>query len=87
MKVYRISSPEQLKALSSSVKWQFDNLKVLDLATAWSATIRRDPSTVIPFTVTMELGRSAILYKENNGEKKKLATLYLAGAREFAKKL
>lgn len=87
MKAYLISTPEQLKAAAECVKWSNDKRKVLDFATVWSATIRKQPDKPFPFKVTLELGRQAILFREKNGAKTPLGTMLLTGAREFAKGL
>lgn len=87
MKAYSISSPEQLRTAADIAKWQNDMRRMRDVATVWSSAIRQNPDARIPFKITLELGRSAIVFKENGREKIPLGNLYVAGAREFAKEL
>lgn len=83
MKVYTLSTPEQLKAAAEIAKWQNDRLKMQAVATVWSSSIRQNPEANIPFRVTIELGRSAIVFKESDKEKTPLGNLYVVGARQF----
>lgn len=79
MKVYSISSPEQLNRAADLVKWDRDRKKVKDFADRWyKFSMKRD--------VTLEVSRNArIYYIDQDGKKTQLATLYVVGAREFAK--
>lgn len=79
MKVYSISTPEQLESAADLVKWERDRKKVKEFANRWyTFSMRRD--------VTLELGRNArIYYIDLEGKKTQLATLYVIHAREFAK--
>lgn len=79
MKVYSISTPEQLESAADLVKWERDRKKVKEFANRWyTFSMRRD--------VTLELGRNArIYYIDLEGKKTQLATLYVIPAREFAK--
>ena len=85
MKIYTLSTPEQLKAAAGMAKRPNDARRMRDVATVWSSAIRRKPDARIPFRITLELGRSAIVFKENDREKAPLGNLYVIGAREFAK--
>ena len=87
MKVYSINSPEQLKEAADLMKTPNLVRKVQDVAAVWSAMARKYPERPAPITVTMELGRSAILFKECNGEREPIGPMYVIGAREFAKEL
>ena len=85
MKIYTLSTPEQLKAAAGMAKRPNDARRMRDVATVWSSAIRRKPDARIPFRITLELGRSAIVFKENDREKAPLGNLYVIGARELAK--
>ena len=87
MKIYRISNSEQLKTAAQYMKNSNLVRKVEDVATVWSAMARKHPDRPAPITVTLELGRSAILFKECRGERVPLGPMYVIGAREFAKEL
>lgn len=79
MKVYSISSPEQLNRAADLVKWERDRRKVEDHIKAWQKGYG-------PKSVTLELGRNAIIhYIADDGKKTQLATLYVIPAREFAR--
>lgn len=77
MKAYSISSPEQLRTAADMAKWQNDMRRMRDVATVWSSAIRQNPDARIPFKITLELGRSAIVFKENGREKTLLAICML----------
>lgn len=79
MKVYSISSPEQLERAADLVKWASDHKKVIDFTDCWkNGNARND--------VTLEVGRNAkIHYIDRGGKKTQLATLYVKGARDFAR--
>lgn len=87
MKVYSVSSPDQLEQALENVKWQNDVLKVRTLVALWRSTIQKNPEKPFPIKVTLELGRQAFLFREKDGEKLPLATMYVNGAREYAKGL
>ena len=87
MKIYRIANSEQLKVAAQYMKTPNLIRKVQDVAAVWSAMARKRPERPAPITVTMELGRSAVLFKECNGEREPLGPMYVIGAREFAKEL
>lgn len=79
MKVYSISSPEQLQRAADLVKWDRDWHKVEDHVRAWQKGYG-------PKSVTLELGRNAIIhYIADDGKKTQLATLYVIPARDFAR--
>lgn len=79
MKVYSISSPEQLTKAVDLIKWDRDRRKVEDHVRAWQRGYG-------PKDVTLELGRNAIIhYIADDGKKTQLATLYVIPAREFAR--
>lgn len=79
MKVYSISSPEKLEQVADLVKWQSDREKVMKFAGRWyDYSMKRD--------VTLEVGRNAKVYYINlDGKKTQLASLYVKGARDFAR--
>lgn len=87
MKIYRISNPEQLKIAAQYMKNSNLVRKVQDVAVVWNTMARKHPERPAPVAVTLELGRSAILFKECNGERVPLGPMYVIGAREFAKEL
>lgn len=87
MKIYRISNSEQLKTAAQYMKTTNLVRKVQDVAMVWSSLERKHPGEPLPITITMELGRSAVLFKECNGDKVPLGPMYVIGAREFAKEL
>lgn len=78
MKVYSISTPDQLNNAADLVKWDRDFKKVKDFADRWyKFGMKRD--------VTLEIGRNAkIFYIDQEGKKTQLATLYVKGARDYA---
>lgn len=79
MKVYSISSPEQLNRAADLVKWDRDRRKVEEHIKAWQKGYG-------PKNMTLELGRNAIIhFIDTNGKKTQLATLYVVPAREFAR--
>lgn len=79
MKVYSISSPEQLTRAADLVKWERDRRKVADFIKAWQKGYG-------PKRMTLELSRNAIIhYIADDGKKTQLATLYVIPAREFAR--
>lgn len=79
MKVYSISTPEQLEHAADLVKWPKDREKVMKFAGRWY-----DYSMKID--VTLEIGRNAIIhYIADDGKKTQLATLYVIPARDFAR--
>ena len=79
MKVYSISSPEQLNRAVDLVKWDRDRRKVEEHIRAWQKGYG-------PKNMTLELGRNArIHYIDLEGKKTQLATLYVIPAREFAR--
>jgi hypothetical protein len=79
VKVYSISSPEQLNRAADLVKWDRDRRKVEEHVRAWQKGYG-------PKDVTLEMGRNAIIhYIADDGKKTKLATLYVIPAREFAR--
>ena len=79
MKVYSISSPEQLERASDFVKWERDRRKVEDHLNAWQKGYG-------PKNMTLEVGRNAVIhYIADDGKKTQLATLYVIPAREFAR--
>jgi len=79
VKVYSISSPEQLERAADLVKWASDHRKVTDFVDRWkNGSARND--------VMLEVGRNAkIHYIAPDGKKTQLATLYVKGARDFAR--
>ena len=80
MKVYSISSPEQLNSAADLVKWDRDRRKVEDHVKAWQKGYGMNG-------YTLELGKSAIIhYIADDGKKTQLATLYVNPARDFAEK-
>ena len=80
MKVYSISSPEQLNRAADLVKWDRDRRKVEDHVKAWQKGYGMKG-------YTLELGKSAIIhYIAYDGKKTQLATLYVNPARDFARK-
>ena len=79
MKVYSISSPEQLQRAADLVKWDRDRRKVELHVWAWK-------NGNVPKNMTLEVGRNAIIhYIADDGKKTQLATLYVIPAREFAR--
>lgn len=79
MKVYSISSPEQLNRAADLVKWDRDRRKVEEHIQAWQKGYG-------PKEMTLELGRNArIHYIADDGKKTQLATLYVIPARDFAR--
>ena len=87
MKVYSITSPDQLEQALENVKWQNDVLRVRALVTLWRSAIQKNPEKPFPIKVTLELGRQAFLFREKDSVKAPLATMYVNGAREYAKGL
>ena len=87
MKVYSITNPEQLEQALENVKWQNDEMKVRALVALWRGAAWKNPEKPFPVKVTLELGRQAFLFREKDGEKLPLATMYVNGAREYAKGL
>ena len=55
MKVYSISSPEQLTRAADLVKWERDRRKVADFIRAWQKGYG-------PKRMTLELSRNAIIH-------------------------
>ena len=80
MKVYSISSPEQLRLAADMIKWDRDYRRVRAFADDWQRSGRQEK-------ITLELGRSAQICREVNGKKTVLATIYVAAARDYAKEL
>lgn len=79
MKVYSITSPDQLTKVADLVKWDRDRRKVEEHIRAWQKGYG-------PKNMTLELGRNAIIHYINpEGKKTQLATLYVIPAREFAR--
>ena len=79
MKVYSITSPEQLNRAADLVKWERDRRKVEEHARAWQKGYG-------PKNMTLEVGRNAIIhYIDDEGKKTQLATLYVIPAREYAR--
>lgn len=79
MKVYSITSPEELEQVADLVKWLSDHKKVTDFVDRWKNGGARND-------VTLEVGRNAKVYYINrDGKKTQLATLYVKGARDFAR--
>lgn len=79
MKVYSISSPEQLAKAADLVKWDRDRRKVTDFINSWTKGYG-------PKDMTLEVGRNArIHYIDSEGKKTLLATMYVIPAREFAR--
>lgn len=81
MKVYLITTPEQLERAADVAKWQSHRLKVMEYVAMWKKRQISDPDNLLP-PVTLELGRQAQLFRHDNG-KKLLATMYVTGARQF----
>jgi len=82
MKVYSISSPEQMERAADLVKWERDRKKVIDFIERWKRESRDGQQE----NVTLEVGRNAIIfYIHPEGKKTQLATLYVIPAREFAR--
>lgn len=80
MKVYSIDTPEKLKTASSMIKWERDRRRVQAFVNDWEKSCKAPK-------ITLELSRNAHVFTEENGKKSLLATLYIAGAREFVKEL
>ena len=79
MKVYSITSPEQLNRAADLVKWDRDRRKVEEHVRAWQKGYG-------PKNMTLEVGRNAIIhYIDDEGKKTQLAMLYVIPAREFAR--
>ena len=79
MKVYSITSPEQLNRAADLVKWDRDRRKVEEHVRAWQKGYG-------PKNMTLEVGRNAIIhYIDDEGKKTQLATLYVIPARDFAR--
>lgn len=79
MKVYSITSPEQLNRAADLVKWDRDRRKVEEHVMAWQKGYG-------PKNMTLEVGRNAIIhYIDDEGKKTQLATLYVIPAREYAR--
>ena len=85
MKRYSIDSPERMKTAIPLMKNRDGVWAANNLAVAWSASARRGQSDA--FTVYINLGRSAYVYRLSNGMPIIVGEMYLAKAREFVKDL
>lgn len=81
MKVYSITTPEQLERAADVAKWDSHRKKVMEYIAMWKKRQISDPDNLLP-PVTLELGRQAQLFRHDGG-KKLLATMYVTGARQF----
>ena len=81
MKVYQITTPEQLERAAEVAKWQSHRVKVMNYLAYWKRRLEQDPADPLP-PVTLELGRQAQLFR-HDGKKQLLATMYVTGARQF----
>lgn len=84
MKVYSISSIETLERAADIAKWQNHRAKLMNYIDYCKRRLITDPDNPIP-PVTLELGRQAQLFRHDGERKQLLATLYVKGARDFAR--
>ena len=82
MKVYSITSPDQLERAADVSKWQSHRIKIMNYLAHWKRRLDADPNNPLP-PVTLELGRQAQLFRHDGGKKQLLATMYVTGARQF----
>lgn len=82
MKVYSITTPDQLERAADIAKWQSHRAKVMEYIAMWKKRQISDPDNLLP-PVTLELGRQAQLFRHDGGKKQLLATMYVTGARQF----
>lgn len=80
MTIYSIPTPEKLRDLADSIQWNEDYRKAMSFANSWD----KDRAA---YTVTLELGKSAILMADDGTAKTPLATIYTAAARDIVKEL
>jgi len=81
LKVYNIPSPAKLREAADMIKWERDRKQALAFAKHWE----KDPDMA---KVTLEVSRNAHLYRHDpTGKRQLLATMYVAGARQFVKGL
>lgn len=85
MKAINIENPDQLRDLALCARSDETRLAMMRFAAAWNGRLNREPGAKVPFTVTLELSRSATAYNTNrNGDRKYFGALKLTAAREFA---
>ncbi len=82
MKVYTITTHEQLERAADITKWSSHKANVTEYIAMWKKRLITDPGNPLP-PVTLELGRQAQLFRHDGGKKRLLATLNLNGARQF----
>ncbi|MBR3503827.1 MAG: hypothetical protein IKO07_06235 [Clostridia bacterium] len=85
MKRYSIDSPEKLKAAVPLMKNRDGVWAANNLAVAWSAAARRGQPDA--FTVYINLGRNAFVFRLSQKSPVIVGEMYLAKAREFVKDL
>ena len=85
MKVYSITTPEQLERAADVTKWDSHRRKVIDYIACWKLQIEKQPNNPLP-PVTLELGRQAQLFRHDGGKKQLLATMIVIGARQFVER-
>lgn len=80
MKIYSIPTPEKLRDLTDSIKWDRDYRAAMAFANKWDGNREA-------YTVTLEFGKSAIIVVNDGTAKKPLATMYTAAAKDHVKEL
>lgn len=80
MKIYSIPTPDKLRQVAESAKWDRDYRNVMAFANYWD----RSNKTI---KVTLEFGEDAVIYREEDGQKTPMATIYTAAARDIVKEL
>ena len=80
MKIYSIPTPDKLRQIAESIKWDRDYRTVMSFANRWDKSSK-------DIKVTLEVGKSAMIYREEKGVKTPMATIYTAAARDIVKEL
>lgn len=80
MKIYSIPTPDKLREIAESVKWNKDYRTVMSFANHWDRSSKN-------IKVTLEFGKSAAIYREEDGVRTPMATIYTAAARDIVKEL
>lgn len=80
MKVYSITSPDVLRQAAEGIKWDRDYRKAMAFADDWYRSGKDE-------IVYLEVSKNAHIFREEDGKKTLLATMYVAAAKDFVKGL
>lgn len=80
MKVYSIPTPDKLRQVAEAIKWDKDYRSTMSFANSWDRSGK-------DIKVTLEVGKSAIIYREEDGERTPMATVYTSAAKDIVKEL